>query len=296
MNLHKLYSFTVVAEKRSFARAAEYLNFSQPALSKQISSLEEELGVRLLERDTHSVTLTEAGRVLLEGADKVFRAVAELEDAVIKAGERDPKISVGYAVFHLNILQNFHKFFGEHYPGIFSLTVTYDYKALMSQFFGNKLDIALIRSFEIPGDLFDNNIAFQHIWETRLQFCVHKDHRLAKLESPSIEDLEGYNLIFLAHILDCGGNVQREAAKKAKMRIPARLPSIHEEFMQMLFDDRNVGLYEKDIIQPPGEAYKVFDVPGCEMPFYISAIWKVNNNNSMIHIYNNSIRKYLAEN
>src|SRR5512140_2141844 len=76
-----------VAEALSFRRAAEKLHLAQPALSTQIKSLEGELGVRLFERTTRSVELTQAGRVLVEEARAVLAAAAQAERRVKRAEE-----------------------------------------------------------------------------------------------------------------------------------------------------------------------------------------------------------------
>jgi DNA-binding transcriptional LysR family regulator len=66
VELRRLRYFLAVAAERNFTRAAERLHVAQPALSRQVRLLEEELGVALLHRTTHTFELTEAGRFLLE--------------------------------------------------------------------------------------------------------------------------------------------------------------------------------------------------------------------------------------
>jgi len=76
MELRHLRYFVTIAEERSFTRAAEKLWIAQPGLSTQIRRLEGELGIRLFERHTRGVDLTEAGELLLDRA-RVTLAAAE---------------------------------------------------------------------------------------------------------------------------------------------------------------------------------------------------------------------------
>src|SRR4051812_1459499 len=78
--LADLRAFVTVAHQQSFAAAAKALHLSQPALSRRISKLEEQLGVRLLDRTTRSVELTLLGRRFLQEiaalVDDMDRSVA----------------------------------------------------------------------------------------------------------------------------------------------------------------------------------------------------------------------------
>ncbi|WP_287880057.1 LysR family transcriptional regulator [Aquitalea sp.] len=85
LELNELQAFLAVAEKSSFKAAAEALYLSQPALSRRIEKLEQSLQVRLLERTTRSVRLTEEGAHFLLHAQNV---VDELEQAMRGLGER----------------------------------------------------------------------------------------------------------------------------------------------------------------------------------------------------------------
>lgn len=77
MNLKQLEYFVAVAENLNFTRAAEKCYISQTAITQQIQQLERTVGVPLLERDKHHVTLTTAGRVYLVEARKILRQSEE---------------------------------------------------------------------------------------------------------------------------------------------------------------------------------------------------------------------------
>lgn len=98
MELRHLRYFIAVAELENVTRAARKLHVSQPALSRQIRDLEDELGFTLLERNAKSVSLTDAGRVFLTEA----RSVLERADDAVKAARsvalgETGEIHVGYA-------------------------------------------------------------------------------------------------------------------------------------------------------------------------------------------------------
>jgi len=81
-DLYDLAAFAVVAEQRSFTRAAAELGMSQSALSHAMKALEERLGVRLLSRTTRSVSTTEAGETLLRSLRPALEDISSGMDAV----------------------------------------------------------------------------------------------------------------------------------------------------------------------------------------------------------------------
>src|ERR1700741_4580777 len=98
MELRHLRYFVAVAEEENVTRAAARLHVSQPALSRQIRDLEDEIGFLLLERSAKAVRLTEAGRTFLTEAKAVLqRAEDAVKAARAKAGGAEGEIHVGYA-------------------------------------------------------------------------------------------------------------------------------------------------------------------------------------------------------
>lgn len=82
MDLTELRVFLAVATERSFSRAASKLHRTQPAISQAIRRLEDEVGERLFDRSSKDGTLTEAGRVLRDYADRILRLTEEAETSV----------------------------------------------------------------------------------------------------------------------------------------------------------------------------------------------------------------------
>lgn len=90
MDFHELEAFLTLADTLHFARAAAQVHLSPSALSRLLSRLEEELGVPLLERDTHQVSLTPEGTAFLDFARE---SVHRRDDLRLRLGERDDRLS-----------------------------------------------------------------------------------------------------------------------------------------------------------------------------------------------------------
>ena len=96
MELRQLKHFLAVGEAGSITAAARNLRLTQPALSRQIKALEEELDTALLERGAHSITLTPAGEVLVAEARKLVRFSEAMIEKVKSTAAGEP-LRVGYA-------------------------------------------------------------------------------------------------------------------------------------------------------------------------------------------------------
>jgi DNA-binding transcriptional LysR family regulator len=97
MNLHDLETFVSIAQLGGVTRAAGQLNRSQPAITRRIKILEDQLGVPLLERGRNGAMLTEAGRIFLPYAEAVLAALKDGTQAV-QALEGDDRGAVSLAI------------------------------------------------------------------------------------------------------------------------------------------------------------------------------------------------------
>jgi len=146
MELRHLKYFVAVAETENVTRAAGQLHVSQPALSRQIHDLEDELGFQLLQRSAKSVRLTEAGKVFLTESRAVLQRVAEaVQIARAVAGGLRGEIRVGYSPsLTVQILPQALRTFQNEFPGV--RVALYDLAAgeILSQLRAGKLDVGLL--------------------------------------------------------------------------------------------------------------------------------------------------------
>jgi DNA-binding transcriptional LysR family regulator len=97
MELRHLRYFVAVAEALSFTRGAKKLNLAQPSLTRQIKDLEEEIGVRLLDRTKQQVRLTPEGQSFLVDAKRVLELSEEIVDSVRHFSRHElAPLNIGY--------------------------------------------------------------------------------------------------------------------------------------------------------------------------------------------------------
>ena len=118
MELRHFRYFIAVAEESSLGRAAHRLHVSQPALSQQISDLEDELGLKLFTRNSRGVELTEAGRVFLIGGRRVLVAAKEAAERAQEAakGERGRLVIGSLGAATVSVLTGVLSRFREQHP------------------------------------------------------------------------------------------------------------------------------------------------------------------------------------
>jgi DNA-binding transcriptional LysR family regulator len=178
MELRKLRYFIALAEELHFGRAARRLNITQPPLSMAIRALEEELGVRLLERAPRRVTLTHAGHTFLEQTRSLL---ARAEDAVelTRAAARGEvgRLTVGFMSASIHtLLPQVLREFAARFPAVRlelrELTIPQQIESLR----GEKIDVGFLRP-----PVADAELEVEPLASEPLIVALPRGHRLAKL-------------------------------------------------------------------------------------------------------------------
>jgi DNA-binding transcriptional LysR family regulator len=196
VELRHLRYFVRVAEDLHFARAAAHLGISQPPLSQQIRLLEEELGVRLLERTSRQVALTPAGRLFLDEA-RATLAQADRAASVARRAARGElgELAIGFnasAPFVPRIAQTLHRF-RQAYPGVLLSIAEASGPAQLEGVAERQLDLGFLRRISRP--LMPEGVLATRLLSERLVVAMRRDHPLATREQLWLADLSGEGLL-----------------------------------------------------------------------------------------------------
>jgi DNA-binding transcriptional LysR family regulator len=176
MELRHLRSFVAVAEELHFGRAAARVHIVQPALSRQIRALEEEMGLRLFERDRRRVALTAGGAAFLEEARSVLRDVDRAVDTARRAARGEyGTLRIGYvpAVVYTG-LPEIVRAFRKRLPGVDvrfrDMSPALQVEALLAE----RIDVGFVR-----GPVHEPALAATTVLEEPLVAALPSGHRLA---------------------------------------------------------------------------------------------------------------------
>lgn len=193
MDTHGLTAFVCVAELTSFSLAADKLHLTQPAISKRVSNLEQQMNCRLFDRIGRSVTLTEAGRTLLPRAKRIL---LEIEDSRRLLGNLGGAVG-GRLVLATSHHISLHRLppvlrrFREHYSTVdLELEFTESELAYEAVLQGSA-ELAIITLAPTP----HSAIHSQPVWNDHLRYVVARDHPLAQQQIAGLADLTPYNAI-----------------------------------------------------------------------------------------------------
>ncbi len=179
----QLRYFVAAARSEHMARAADQLDLSQPALSRSIQKLEEELGLPLFDRVGRGVRLNEAGKILLRRVD---RANAEFEDALreLKDFGATKSVSVGYlSTFGVSLIPELVKGFSVLEPDLQFSLFEGPSPLLTKQLLNGEVDLC------VSTEPYDPGVEWRPLFKEELFALVPMEHPLAARKSIELMEL-----------------------------------------------------------------------------------------------------------
>jgi LysR family transcriptional regulator, hydrogen peroxide-inducible genes activator len=257
MEMHQIRYFLAVARERNFSRAAETCNITQPALTRAIQKLEEEVGGKLFDRRPGPIELTELGRTLQPKLESAFRDVAEAaRQAREHARHRKQRLRLGVMctigpermigfIEHLHLAN----------PGLeFQLTEAKG-SAVVAALVNDEIDIGLAGLPNYP-----EGLAAEELYRERYVLAVPACHRFASANAVPLSELDGEDYI---ERLNCEFDDFFEAAYgQWPVELNLRYRSEREDWVQaMIRSGLGIAIVPESMPLAPGVATTTLVTP-----------------------------------
>lgn len=198
MDFDQLRYFLCVAQRQNFTRAAEELGISQPALSRSILKLEEELGQPVFERKSRSVSLTEAGLLLQARAQQVLTILEDTKAEITDDGQTG-RVRVGaIPTIAPYFLPELLRRFSREYPRSTLIVQENTTENLLKSCSQGEIDLAIL-ALPVAARYLESEALF----DEELLLVLPVEHPLVARETIRLSDVEPYPFVLLdeAHCL-----------------------------------------------------------------------------------------------
>ncbi|MGH8461041.1 MAG: LysR family transcriptional regulator [Stenotrophobium sp.] len=268
MDTQALAAFVEVAESGSFSRAGEILHLSQPAISKRIAVLEEQLGKSLFDRVGRGISLTDAGRTLLPYAKHALHDMEDGRRALSHlSGRVSGRLSIGTS-HHIGLhrLPPVLREFTRAYPEV-DLDIHFmDSEIACENVLAGKLELGVVTlpAQELP------HLKVRLIWPDPLCVVVAPDHPLAKKPKVKLTELAKHSAVMPDESTYTHRIVKAELQKHG-VAPRIRLATNYLETLKMLVE---IGLgwsvLPRSMLSP---SIRALDVGGLSMQRDLGVVW-----------------------
>ena len=192
MEFDQLRYFLRVAELQNFTRAAEELGISQPALSRSIQRLEDELGQPVFERQARSLALTDAGTLLVSRAQHVLSVLADTKAEICDDGESGRIRIGGIPTVAPYFLPDLLRGFSRDFPKASVIVQEEVTDKLLKSCSQGELDVAVV-ALPIPAKYLE----VEELFEEELLLVLPRDHPLNGKPQVRLRDVESFPFVML---------------------------------------------------------------------------------------------------
>lgn len=258
IELRHLRSFLIVAEELHFGRAAKRLHMAQPPLSQQIRRLEDELGVKLLDRSRRPIRLTPAGARFLEDAQLAVRHADRAVQRSRHAVESQRHVAIGATFWGLSaIVPAVLRGFRSAVPGASMDLVTAGPVNIVEDLEQQRLDIGFVAFAEWPSR--GPALRAEPLLEEPMMAIVPQDHPFATRSAVSLQELADQPFVTFFHSIVPGLVNQQMAAFSARGVAPKDLHETSDPWalLSLIAAGVGVGLHMASFskLRHPGVAF-----------------------------------------
>jgi DNA-binding transcriptional LysR family regulator len=248
MDLRHLRYFQAVAEELSFSKAAQRLNIAQPALSRAVQELEEEMGVRLIDRNRRTIRLTPGGEVLLRETGLIFENIDDTLRKVRRtASGEDGELRLGYIgpptrSFLGPLLKQYH----QRYPRVTIVLEERTPERVWEMVSKGRLSVGLTRPVLAHEALGLQSLLLR---EEKLCAAVPVDHPFAKLAAIRWSSLTDEPVVILARREGAGSydTILAACAKAGFAPRIAHTPSVIGTILRYVEAGSGIGIVPESV-------------------------------------------------
>jgi LysR family transcriptional regulator, low CO2-responsive transcriptional regulator len=257
MDFDQLETFIEVARLLSFSRAAEKRFRTQPAISSQIRSLEEEVGAKLLDRSGGKVSITASGKLFLKFSEDTLDARKAAITSIAET-ERVPRGEIVVGANEgtcLHVLPEVFAHFKKQYPDVSINIKRADYGKVLESVIDNSVDFGVV---SLP--ISDTRLTAVPIHRDELVLIAPPRHPLAKMKPVSAADIAQYPLVMpkAGHTRDALDDLFHQ--QKLKPRYAMELDS-SELLKRFVAADVGVGFISRSHVQEDVKAGVLAAIP-----------------------------------
>lgn len=298
MELRQLKYFVKAAETLNFSEAAKTLAVTQSTLSQQIRQLETELDIKLFQRNSHEVTLTEAGEELLPSAIATLRAAETCHQRLDDLRDlMTGTLNIGVTYTFSPILTETLITFMKAHPKV-KMNITYEPMAeLMQRLMHRQLDFVL--AFK-PSHRYDE-IESHSLFDNRLCAVVRDGHPLAGRKSVTVDELERYEMALPSRGLQARNAFEAiDSLRFSKLRVRIELNEVNILLKLIRATDLVTILSEATIHDEAGVKAISLDVAQGEMAGCVHMLRNVYRKHSALEFIkmlseSNAIRQRVSD-
>ncbi|MBP2654606.1 MAG: LysR family transcriptional regulator [Firmicutes bacterium] len=295
MTIYQLELFVTLAHALNFTKASRLMHITQPAFSRHISSLEEELGIILFDRNKRSVELTAPGKVFLSETKKLLR---HYNKGIMLAQQANTgqsgNLSLGFlestsSFFMPNFIRGFH----DTYPKIHLKFDEFNHIDLNEALSTNEVDVAFTTATGI--DLIPH-IAKKLLFEDYHYIAMHRDHPLASKDSINLSLLEKEPFVIMhPHHSDQGYYFAMQICITHGFTPMIAAEARFINSLLFLIDCKiGIGLLPKHLQHFASPNLRFIPIENHTDPIEVVVAWKNNNSNPCLVHFIKELENYLS--